>query len=184
MRNWIRNCVMCAVLAGSLMATQLANAAVTMVAKIGDVKGESVVAGHAGEIDVLSYSWGVVQPNAKVGGGAAGKATVNALTLTKYVDAASPTLFIDTAQGKVMPQAQFTIIKAGGKSNIEMVKLKLDSVMVTSVTTGTATADGRLTETITLVFTVVEYTYTPQKADGSAGAPVTVKWNAASGAKV
>jgi type VI secretion system secreted protein Hcp len=157
------------------MATQLANAAATMVARIGDIKGESAVTGH---------SWGVVQPNARVGGGGAGKATVNALTLTKYVDAASPILFIDSAQGKVMPQAQFTIIKVGGKSNVEMVKLKLDNVMVTSVTTGTATADGRFTETITLVFSVVEYTYTPQKGDGSAGPAVTVKWNATTGAKL
>jgi type VI secretion system secreted protein Hcp len=184
MRNWIRNCVMSAVLAGSLMATQLANAAVSMVAKIGDIKGESALTGHSGEIDVLSYSWGVVQSNARVGGGGAGKATVNALTLTKYVDASSPMLFIDSAQGKVMPQAQFTIIKMGGKSPVEMIKLKLDNVMVTSVTTGTATADGRFTETITLVFSVVEYTYTPQKSDGSAGAAVTVKWNATTGARL
>ncbi len=190
MRNWIRNCLAGAALTGSLMVTQLASAAITMVIKVGDIRGESIVANHANEIDITSYSWGVVQSNARVGGSPAGKSTVNALTFTKYVDASSPELFIDAAQGTQLKQAQLTLIKIGGgtpnqPARVEMVKIKLDNVMVASVTSGLREGSSdRPVETITLVFTALEYTYTPQKADGSNGAPVTVKWNAASGTRM
>ena len=75
-----------------------------------------------------------------------------------------------------MPTAQFTVLKMGGKVAIEMIKIKLDNVMVASVTTGKPTPADRYTETITLVFSAAEYTYTGQRADQSATAPITVKW--------
>jgi type VI secretion system secreted protein Hcp len=176
MKNWIKNGVVSAVVASSLVVTQPAFAAVSMVVKIGDIVGESTVQNHAGEIDVLEYSWGVAQPNAKVGPQRAAGGTVNALTLTKYVDAASPRLFLDSARGRVMPTAQFTVMKAGGKVAIEVIKIKLENVMVASVTTGHAATGDRFTETITLVFSGAEYTYTGVRADQSATAPITVKW--------
>ena len=185
MKNRIKNCVRGAVLAASLMATQSAFAGLSMVAKIGDIKGESVVIKHEGEIDVLSYSWGVVQPNAKVGAPSASKGVVNALTLTKYVDTSSPTLFIDAAQGKVMPQAQFVVMKAGGKAGpVEFIKIKLTDAMVASVSNGEReTVSGQLTdrfiEKITLVFSAAEYSTSSMKADGTAANVVTVRWSAA-----
>jgi type VI secretion system secreted protein Hcp len=178
MKSWIRNGIAGAVLAGSLMVAQSAVAALYMVAKIGDIKGESGATKHQGEIDILSYSWGVAQPNAKVGEQSAGKVgTVNALTLTKYVDAASPALFLGAAEGKMMPYAQFVVLKSAGKEPIEMIRIKLENVVVASVTTGQPTANDRLTETITLVFSAAEYTYTGQKADGSKGDSVRIVWH-------
>ena len=46
-------------------------------AKIGTIKGESTDAKHQGEIDVLSWAWGVTQSGSMAygGGGGAGKAT-------------------------------------------------------------------------------------------------------------
>ena len=107
MKNWIKNGVVSAVVASSLVATQPAFAAVSMVVKIGDIVGESVVLRHEGEIDVLEYSWGVAQPNAKVGPQSTGRGgTVNALTLTKYVDASSPRLFLDQVSGRAIQSAR------------------------------------------------------------------------------
>ncbi|WP_374595324.1 type VI secretion system tube protein Hcp, partial [Aquabacterium sp.] len=70
--------------------------AVDMFMKIGDVKGESRDKTHAGEIDVLAWSWGVSNSgSAHTGGGAgAGKANVQDLSFTKYVDKASPPLLL------------------------------------------------------------------------------------------
>ena len=55
--------------------------AVDVFLKLGDIKGESKDAKHAGEIDVLSWSWGVSQTGTMGvgGGGGAGKANFSDL---------------------------------------------------------------------------------------------------------
>ncbi|MEP6506288.1 MAG: type VI secretion system tube protein Hcp, partial [Betaproteobacteria bacterium] len=70
--------------------------AMDMFIKIGDLKGESVDKKHAGEIDVLAWSWGISNSgSAHVGGGAgAGKANVQDLSFTKYIDKSSPDLML------------------------------------------------------------------------------------------
>ena len=52
--------------------------AVDMFLKIDDIKGESKDSKHKGEIDVLSWSWGMSpdRHDAHGGGGGAGKANV------------------------------------------------------------------------------------------------------------
>ena len=51
-------------------------------AKIGDIKGESADSKHKGEIDILSFSWGVTNSGTigGGGGGGAGKATFHDLS--------------------------------------------------------------------------------------------------------
>jgi len=63
-------------------------------AQHGVIKGESQDDQHKGEIDVLSWSWGM-QAKASLGGGTAtGKATVNDLRIVKRVDSASTGLML------------------------------------------------------------------------------------------
>ena len=66
--------------------------AMDMFIKIDSIKGESVDKTHKGEIDVLAWSWGVSNSgSAHVGGGAgAGKANVQDLSFTKYIDKSTP----------------------------------------------------------------------------------------------
>ena len=68
--------------------------AMDMFIKIGALKGESVDKVHAGEIDVLAWSWGMSNSgSAHVGGGAgAGKVNVQDLSFTKYIDKSTPDL--------------------------------------------------------------------------------------------
>jgi len=176
MKNWIRSCVMGAAMLGSLAVTQTVQAAVTMVLKAGDIRGESAVSRHESEIDVVGWSWGVVQPGARVGSGATGKASVNALVLTKYVDQASPLLFQAAVQGRVLPVVEFYVLKAGGKPT-DMIKIHMENVAVASLATGKLGPNDRFTEEISLVFSTVDYSYTPTKPDGSPGAAVTMHWS-------
>ena len=53
----------------------------------------------------------------------------------------------------------------------------MSPVLVTSISTGGAGGDGRLTENITLNFGKVKVSYTPQNEDGSAGKTIEVIWN-------
>jgi type VI secretion system secreted protein Hcp len=61
-------------------------------AKHGVIKGESQDTAHKGEIDVLSWSWGMQGRPSLGGGGASGKATINDLKIVKRLDSASTAL--------------------------------------------------------------------------------------------
>ena len=95
--------------------------AVDIFIKIGDIKGEAMAKAHKDEIDVLNWSWGMSQSgNMHVGGGGgAGKVNIQDLSLTKYVDKASPNLMMLCASGKHIDKVKLTVRKAGGESQVE-----------------------------------------------------------------
>src|SRR5689334_6431730 len=135
--------------------------AVDMFIKIGDVKGESTDDKHKGEIDVLSWSWGATQAGTSGigGGGGAGKVQLQDLTITKYIDKASPTLFKMCCDGTHIPSTVLVVRKAGGTA-LEYLKITLDTAIVTSITTGGSGGQDRLTENITLNFAKIKMDYT------------------------
>jgi type VI secretion system secreted protein Hcp len=143
--------------------------AVDMFIKIGDIKGESQDSKHKGEIDVLAWSWGITQSGNMHagGGGGSGKANVQDLSFTKYVDTASAGLMRACAIGDHIPKATLVVRKAGGKSPVEYIKIELDGLIVSSISTGGSGGEDRLTENVTLNFSKINYQYLSQKLDGS-----------------
>jgi type VI secretion system secreted protein Hcp len=148
--------------------------AVDAFLKIDDIKGESADDKHAGEIDVLAWSWGANQSaTTQTGsGGGTGKVTVHDLTITKQVDRSSPTLLGLCFSGTPIKQALLTQRKAGGKDALEYIKITMESAIVSSVSTSGSAGTEVMTENITLNFARVKLDYTPQKADGSGDAVV------------
>src|SRR4029077_15545903 len=106
-------------------------------AKLGDIKGESLDNKHKGEIEVLSYSWGVTNPGSlhSGGGGGAGKATFQDLSIVHKIDKASPVLLKACATGEHLKDATITFRKAG-KGQQEFLIIKMNDVIVTSVVQG------------------------------------------------
>jgi type VI secretion system secreted protein Hcp len=150
--------------------------ALSIVLKLGTITGESQCAKHTGEIDVLSWNWGLTQSaSAHVSTGAgSGSADVRDLTIVEYVDCASPNILQECFKGTDHKTAILTVLKVGGKEAIEMVKMTMEgTVFISSVHTGDATANDRYTETVTLNFAKVKFEYTGQKADQSKGATVS-----------
>lgn len=150
-----------------------------MFIKIGDIVGESKDAVHAGEIDVLAWSWGMSQSGTMHvgGGGGSGKVSVQDLSVTKFVDKASPVLMSMCCDGSQMPEAKLTVRKAG-KTPLEYIIVTMKDVIVTHCSTGGSSGEDRLTENVTLNFAKVKFEYTAQKQDGSAdGAPIPVIWD-------
>lgn len=142
--------------------------ATDMFIKVGDIKGEAQDAAHKDEIDVLAWSWGMSQSGTMHtgGGGGSGKASVQDLSFTKYVDTSTPPLMRSCVTGEHIPKALFTVRKAGGNP-VEYVKITLEEIIVTSVSAGGSGGEDRLTENVTLNFAKVKYEYTSQKPDGS-----------------
>lgn len=153
--------------------------------KIDDIRGESVDGSHAGEIEVLGWTWSMSQTGTAHSGtgGGAGKVSVNDLSFTKHVDKASPNLIKMCCSGKHFQSAQLTVRKAGGSKPVEYLKLKLKDGLVSSVTAGGSPMDDRLTETITLNFAAFSYEYTPQSSQGGAAGTIPASWNIARNAE-
>lgn len=152
--------------------------AVDMFLKIDALKGESMDKSHKDEINVLAWSFGASQSGSThiSAGGGSGKVNFQDISFTKYIDKSSPTFLAHCANGKHMKEALLTVRKAGG-SPLEYLKIKLQDIIVAAVSTGGSGGEDRLTENITLNFAKIEYSYTPQKADGGAEAAIVTTWD-------
>ncbi len=101
------------------------------------------------------------------GGGGGGKANVQDLSFTKYVDASSHALLLACSNGEHLTKANLVVRKAGGKGTpVEYIKIEMTEVLVTSVSTGGSGGEDRLTENVSLNFSKVKFEYTPQSAVG------------------
>jgi type VI secretion system secreted protein Hcp len=147
-------------------------------AKLGDIKGESLDNKHKGEIEVLSYSWGVTNPGSlhSGGGGGAGKATFQDLSIVHKIDKASPVLLKACATGEHLKDATITFRKAG-KGQQEFLIIKMNDVIVTGVIQGAADGDTAGSESVNLEFAKVDLEYKPIKADGSLDAGIHFKYD-------
>jgi type VI secretion system secreted protein Hcp len=154
-------------------------------AKIGDIKGESFDDKHKDEIDVLSYSWGVTQAGTIVGGGGGGegKAQFSDFNFTTNVSKASPMLFLACASGQHIKDATISVRKAGGKTEDYLI-LKMTDVMISSYQASGSSTQDRPTESVSMAYAKIEFTYKPQNANGTLGAGITTGWDLKANQKV
>jgi type VI secretion system secreted protein Hcp len=96
---------------------------------------------------------------------------VRDLAITKWLDRATPVLIQACCAGRQFPDATLSC-RRGGPSPVRYVRLTLEDVLITSVSTGGAAGGDRFTEEIGPNFAKFTITYTPQRPDGSAGPDV------------
>lgn len=149
-------------------------------AKLGNIKGESIDAKHKDEIEVLSFSWGVITAapaGGSAGGVAGGKATFHDLSIVHRIDKASPLLLKACATGEHLKDATITHRKAG-KEQQEFLTVKMNDVVITAVVHGgSAGQPDPGSETVNLTFAKVDFEYKPQKADGSLDAGIHFRFD-------
>ncbi len=156
--------------------------AVDMFMKIGTIEGESTDKKKEKWIDVLAWSWGVSNSGTthQGMGGGSGKANVQDLSFTKYVDASSHALLGAATTGEHFPKANLVVRKAAGKDKtIEYIKIEMEEVLITSISTGGSGGEDRLTENVTLNFAKVLYHYTPQTPTGDPGTALPMTYDIA-----
>jgi len=146
-------------------------------AKIGDIKGESADSKHKDEVEVLSWSWGVVQTGTmdRGGGGGSGKASFQDFNFTHYIDKASPVLMKACATGEHLKEATITSRKAG-KGQQEFLIIKMNDILITHVAPA-GSGDSAVHESVTLQCAKIDLEYKPQKPDGSLDAGVHFKYD-------
>jgi type VI secretion system secreted protein Hcp len=151
--------------------------ATDIFAKIGDIKGESNDSKHKDEIEVFSFSWGVTNAGgtAPGGGGGAGKATFQDLSIVHNIDKASPLLMRACATGEHLKEATITHRKAG-KGQHDYLIVKMNDVIITGVSHSGASSQPAA-ETVSLAFAKIDFEYKPQKSDGTLDPGVHFKYD-------
>jgi type VI secretion system secreted protein Hcp len=117
------------------------------------IKGESKVKGHEGEIDVLAWSWGLSE--------AAGKVTLQDLSIRKSVDLASVPILRVAETSEHLRQGILTVTKAGTKGEeLDFLIITLDTGLVDSVNIAEEPKEDLPTEAVSLKWERVEVKYT------------------------
>lgn len=140
-------------------------------------KGDVAIAGasnhakHKDEVPILAWSWGVSNSgdlHQGAGASSGGKANVQDISVTKYVDTASNALLQACCTGARLKKAWLYVTNATGKQT-DFITIELsEGVMINSVSTGGSGGEDRLTENISIHFGKFKYSFQPQKDDGSA----------------
>jgi type VI secretion system secreted protein Hcp len=139
-----------------------------MFLKVQGATGEVADQGHQGEIEVVSWSWGMDAPTTMTGGQTMSRAaiSVSELQVVKRVDKSSPTLMTFLRSRKLVPSVLLVVRKAGA-TPFEYFKIQLTDVRITGLR---AESQGNeLLEHLRLAFAKVLVTYTPQGATGGSG---------------
>jgi type VI secretion system secreted protein Hcp len=141
--------------------------------KLDGIDGESTNDAHKGEIEILSFSWGLSQTGSTAvgSGGGAGKASFQDLHFTTAVSKASPRLFKACATGEHIKKASLSFLKSENSRDV-FLKIDLEDVLVSSHNSAGAQGDQPVDE-VGLNFAVIQFSYWPQNADGRIGDPVS-----------
>jgi len=145
--------------------------------KIDGIDGESTRIDHAGEIELLNWSWGVKSGNGVATGVATGpgKASPGDFVFSHTYDKASPLLAKHCASGKFLKVLKLSARKSGeGQKDFLLITMK--DVLLTSVSPA-ASAGGEILEDVHCTYRDIEFAYKPADKSRGLGAAVMFGWN-------
>lgn len=152
--------------------------------KYGNIVGASSDAGHEGWLDIVDCSFGVkrrITSNSSTQNDReSSNAEVTDLVITRRVDAATPSLFLESCCGTGQT-AVLHLSKAGSGQGAEVfVEYTLNNALISSYAVEARAQDvSRPTEKIVISFVGLDVRYTPYDQDGKAMAPVSVGYDIA-----
>lgn len=160
------------------------SAAVDYFLKIDGIQGESQDSKHTNEIEISWFDWTEAQSGtfSQNGGAGAGKVKMNDFKFAMRTNKSSPKLMLACATGQHIPTATLTCRKAGG-SQQEFYTVDFSEVLVSSYRTGSTSEttagesdqgydSGVPMDYVAFNFGKINFTYRPQKADGTLDNPV------------
>jgi type VI secretion system secreted protein Hcp len=149
-----------------------------------DVTGESTLTDYAGKMELLSFSHGVAM---QITGDlsnterTSGKPNHQDMTVTKYLDAASPVLSQGCCQGTAYKQVDIVIGRNDSGKVIEMMRYTMKNVLISSISVGGGGGDKPV-ETVTLNYNDMAWKFTSQHAEVGQNGVVNGTWNLATNA--
>ncbi len=126
---------------------------------LAEIEGEVTERAHANSIEVLDFNWGVANavPLAGTQILAGARPEFQDLVITKPLDKSSPILALAAAEGRMIQEAEL-VFYAQASDDQPTGTIRLARVRVRFVESGTGSAAG-LTETVSLAFSRVQWTY-------------------------
>lgn len=149
-----------------------------------DVKGESTLKDFADKMELLSFSHGVamqITGDLSNSERTSGKPNHQDMTVTKYLDAASPVLNQSCCQGTGFPQVDIVIGRNDSGKVIELMRYTMKNVIISSISVGGGGGDKPV-ETVTLNYNNLAWKFTSQNASIGQKGVVNGTWNLATNA--
>src|SRR5271165_6322595 len=145
--------------------------AVDYFLKLDGIDGESKDHKHQDWIEIGSFSFGATQTGtfSAMGGGGAGKVSMQDFHFTIPTQCASPKLLLTCAKGEHIKSAILTCRKAGSKQQ-EFLKYTFTDLLVSSFQTGGSSETPM--DQISMNFAKIEVEYKEQKPDGTLGGSI------------
>jgi type VI secretion system secreted protein Hcp len=135
--------------------------------KQGPLKGECHAVGHADDITVLTWQWGMSAPSAVGTTQATRRRVHEALVVTKQLDSASTKLMSALATNEELKSVTLSLRKAGNHKD-DFFTVMLESARVSSLHIETDDS-GAVHEVVKFAFQKIEVTYKPQLTAGGLG---------------
>ncbi|BET24625.1 type VI secretion system secreted protein Hcp [Limnobacter thiooxidans] len=130
----------------------------------GAIQGESQVAGHAGEIEVLSWSWGMSQ-QVHSASQLASKASVRTLNVQKAIDSSSTAIMSALKSAELLGKVVLTCRDPGGIATIDYLRITLRKARICDYEISGGGNEGRqVVESFSIAFKEIEVVYTPKSA--------------------
>jgi type VI secretion system secreted protein Hcp len=167
-------CVTVAALGAALALPVSAGAAVDRYLRLSgtDYRGESRAQGFVDAIDVHSASFDIERAQD------ASVPTFGHLTITKYVDRASPALMLAAAGGGVIRSALLSVRIAGpAPTSRPYLEYCFENVAVTSDQLDSASSEHRPVETVAFSYERVTQSYAQPQSDGTLASPIVAGWS-------
>lgn len=148
----------------------------------GDVKveGESRDEKHPKWVEIESWTHDIRQPRSATastaGGHTAERCEHGEMVFTKDIDSTSPSLWLACSQGNTFKKVTIEFFRASGKDPVKYLEIILNNAMVGSVSPSVV-GEGLPTETFTLKYASVKWTYAIQDIDGKKGASNPQMWS-------
>ena len=146
--------------------------------KLDGISGESPDSHHAGELDVLGWTFGAA--NNATGhagsGGGAGRVTFHDLAVTKRIDRASTALLKACATGQHIASGALTVRRQGAQA-AEFFRVEFTDILVTSTSLAESADATQPIEAVSVAFGTVKVTYTQQSPSGGIGSASTFGWD-------
>ena len=138
---------------------------------IDGINGESTDPARRGDLQVLSYSFGATQTGiaSTPTPTATGRVNVHDIVVTKHVDKTSAKLLEACASGKHFNHAVLTVSRGNGKGSVEIIKISMEDVIISSYQTGGDSGNSLPTDRLSLNFGKVKVDYAEGSVELSVG---------------
>ena len=133
------------------------------------IAGSSTASGHSGEIEVLSWNHGFVQPTSptrsSAGSGSVEQATHHNFSFTKYHDSSSDDLLKNCWAGRQFRKVTLTCFRSDGAADnkpVPYLTVVMENVVISNFSISGGAGDVPV-ENVSLDYGTVQYNYVDQK---------------------